>query len=221
MTDGHSGWTGEDLRRSLRHGNLRGEDRRLHLVGPRRRPVEHRPIDQCGHRRIGYFPGNRSLDSKSGCLGTEGRNVVYLINADTGQLIGNASGGVQRNGLYQRGRRDQSNGNRKNALQADPTAAGDNGSFTVNKAYLGDIDGKYWRFSFGSTGAIDEDPDDRHVTADLQLVGAALRRQHRGLHVLSTGSDLLPSTHWAARIRSCYGLKNGGRVRPSSFSQPD
>ena len=36
---------------------------------------------------------------------------------------------------------DISNG-RKNALQADPTAAGDAGSVIVKKAYLGDVDGR-------------------------------------------------------------------------------
>ena len=46
---------------------------------------------------------------------------------------------------------DVSNG-RKNALQADPTAAGDAGSYIVKKAYLGDIDGKYWRFDFTDAG---------------------------------------------------------------------
>ena len=137
----------------------------------------------------GYFPDIESLIPNRGASAPKAGNAMYLIDVDTGKLIGNrirlpGSGGGP-GGCVIVG--DVAANGRKNALQADPTAAGDNGSFTVNKAYLGDIDGKYWRFNFTETGTISTDPDDRHGAADLRVVGAALRRQHRRLHVLRHG----------------------------------
>ncbi len=114
-------------------------------------------------------------------------------NADTGKPIGNASGSTcptiasgsgSGSGCVNIG--DVSNG-RKNALQADPTAAGNNGSFVVNRAYLGDIDGKYWRFTFTSAGNMSALSMIGHEPADLRIVGAAVRRQHGRLHVLCDG----------------------------------
>ena len=38
------------------------------------------------------------------------------------------------------------NNDAKNAIQADPVATGPSDSRYVNKAYVGDLDGKVWRF---------------------------------------------------------------------------
>ena len=105
----------------------------------------------------GYFPEVESLIPARGS--TKAGNALYLIDADTGTLLGNASGSCSSissgsgssSGCAIIG--DVSNG-RKNALQADPTAAGKAGSVIVEKAYLGDIDGKYWRFDFTPGGSI-------------------------------------------------------------------
>jgi Tfp pilus tip-associated adhesin PilY1 len=49
---------------------------------------------------------------------------------------------------------DVAGNGRKNAIQSDPTAAGESGSVAVSKAYVGDIDGRYWRFNFTAAGQI-------------------------------------------------------------------
>ncbi|MEX2663828.1 MAG: hypothetical protein WD227_17985, partial [Vicinamibacterales bacterium] len=105
----------------------------------------------------GYFPDVEWDIPARGS--TVAGNAMYLIDADTGSLIGNStgtcssisSGSGSSSGCAIIG--DVSNG-RKNALQADPTAAGQAYSTTVEKAYIGDIDGNYWRFNFTPAGAI-------------------------------------------------------------------
>src|SRR4029078_5050490 len=78
--------------------------------------------------------------------------------------------------------------------QPDPTAAGESGSIAVSKAYLGDIDGRYWRFSFNPAGTI---------TANLMVdTGQPIFASSALLFVgtvdvymfFATGSDLLPVT---------------------------
>ena len=61
---------------------------------------------------------------------------VRLISAGSGSNKGCVTiGDVAANG-------------RKNTIQADPSAASDPGSYVVKKAYVGDSDGRYWRFTF-------------------------------------------------------------------------
>ena len=83
---------------------------------------------------------------------------------------------------------------RKNALQADPTAAGEVGSLVVNKAYLGDIDGKYWRFNFTSGG---HDHGSRWSTPAQPIYASSALLFVGSTDVymfFATGSDLLPSS---------------------------
>jgi Tfp pilus tip-associated adhesin PilY1 len=92
---------------------------------------------------------------------------------------------------------DVSSNGRKNALQADPTAAGvANGTF-ITKAYLGDVDGNYWRFDLTSSGSITRtallaSKDATHpvyASSALMLVGSLSQYVF-----FATGSDLLPTT---------------------------
>jgi hypothetical protein len=126
----------------------------------------------------GYFPDVEASVPNRGGSAPKAGTSMYLINADTGELIGNSGGGTcSGTGCYSVG--DVAGNGRKNGLQADPTAAGESGSPVVTKAYLGDIDGKYWRFNFSPAGAI--------TASDLRIVSAALCRQRRRLHVLRNG----------------------------------
>jgi PQQ enzyme-like repeat protein len=157
----------------------------------------------------GYFPDVEASIPNRGASAPKAGNVMYLINADTGELIGNSSGSAcSGTGCISVGE-IASNG-RKNALQADPTAAGDNGSFIVNKAFMGDIDGRYWRFNFADTG----------VTTKTQMVdttqpiyssSALLFVGSTDVYMFfSTGSDLLPVTApGGTGTFKLYGLKNG------------
>ncbi len=96
-----------------------------------------------------------------GVSGPKAGATLYLINANTGVLVGNSTGA--RCGTHADGAAPAASpwamfsNSRKNALQADPTAAGESGSPVINKAYFGDIDGKYWRFNFTAAGALTRD----------------------------------------------------------------
>ena len=107
-----------------------------------------------------------------------------------------------------------SNG-RKNTLQADVTAAGDSGSPVVVKAYVGDSDGKYWRFTFDSSGSISRtelvDTDQPiYSSSALLFVGTTDRYLFFG-----TGSDLLANTTpgggatGSGEAFKLYGVKDG------------
>ncbi len=162
----------------------------------------------------GYFPDIESLIPARGSV--KAGNALYLIDADTGQLIGNASGSCSTissgsgssTGCASIG--DVSNG-RKNALQADPTAAGAAGSVIVEKAYLGDVDGKYWRFAFTTGGEISttqmtNTSQPIYASSALLFIGTA-----DVYAFFSTGSDLLPSNaSGGTGTFKLYGLKDNG-----------
>jgi Tfp pilus tip-associated adhesin PilY1 len=160
----------------------------------------------------GYFPNlEASLPYRGGASAPKAGNVLYLLDVDTGVLIGNPSGGAcTGSGCMGVGDDNNTGGDRKNALQADPTAAGDNGSFTVNKAYLGDIDGKYWKFGLSASGAITKTVayDTRQPifsSSALLFIGSS-----EVYMFFSTGSDLLPSNALGgADIFQLFGLKDG------------
>ena len=84
----------------------------------------------------GYYPDVEALIPNRGASAPKAGMSMYLINADTGELIGNSGGGsCAGTGCYSVG--DVGGNGRTNALQADPTAAGEAGSPVVTKAYLG------------------------------------------------------------------------------------
>jgi Tfp pilus tip-associated adhesin PilY1 len=141
-------------------------------------------------------------------------NALYLIDADTGSLIGNASGAC--NTVSSGGSStgcaiiaDNPTDGRKNALQADPTAAGQAFSTTVEKAYIGDIDGKYWRFNFTPAGAISatqmvNTSQPIYASSALLFIGTA-----EVYMFFATGSDLLPSNApGGTGTFKLYGLKD-------------
>ena len=163
----------------------------------------------------GYFPDIEASIPARGATAPKAGNALYLLNADTGALIGNASGSScplvssgsgSGSGCVNVG--DVSNG-RKNALQADPTAAGNNASYVVNRAYLGDIDGKYWRFAFTDTGSISalamtNTSQPIYASSALLFVGSS-----DVYTFFSTGSDLLPVTApGGTGTFKLYGLKD-------------
>ncbi len=156
----------------------------------------------------GYFPDIESSIPNRGASAPKAGMSMYLINADTGELIGN-SGGATCSGTGCINVGDVAGNGRKNGLQADPTAAGEAGSPVVTKAYLGDIDGKYWRFNFTSAGAI--------TTSEMVDTGAPIYASSALLFVgsadiymfFATGSDLLPaSAPGGTGTFKLFGLKD-------------
>lgn len=167
----------------------------------------------------GYFPDVEALIPNRGASAPKAGQAMYLLNADTGELIGNSSGGsCAGTGCISVG--DIAFNGRKNALQADPTAAGDNGSFVVNMAYMGDIDGKYWRLNFGATGAITktqmiDTSQPIYSSSALLFVGST-----DVYMFFSTGSDLLSVTApGGTGTFKLYGLKNGTAAATTMFTK--
>ena len=153
-----------------------------------------------GHPGLRLFPRHRGVDPQPGCVRAEGRECdvshrrqyravareqLWLIVRDDLERLWL--------GRWLRRHRRLSGNSRKNALQADPTAAGESGSVAVSKAYVGDIDGKYWRFTFTPTGT--SPPTRWSIPAQPIFASSAL------LFVgttdvymfFATGSDLFPA----------------------------
>ena len=163
----------------------------------------------------GYFPDIEMLLTNRGAAAPKAGNAMYLLDLATGKPLGNASGATcpiitsgsgEGTGCASIG--DVSNG-RKNALQADPTASGDSGTFYVKKAYIGDIDGKYWRFNFTDAGKISANLM-TDTSAPIYASSALLFIGSTDVYMFfATGSDILPTTApGGTGIFKLYGLKD-------------
>lgn len=103
----------------------------------------------------------------------------------------------------------------KNALQADPVATGPPDSRFITKAYIGDIDGKVWKFNISL--------DDAHVpqvAASIKLYDSQALPMFASMATVNvggakqylfqaTGSDLLPSPGVTASFKLAVVLDNG------------
>ncbi|HEX5214325.1 MAG TPA: hypothetical protein VFV98_02620 [Vicinamibacterales bacterium] len=140
----------------------------------------------------GYFPAIEDALPGRGTSAPRAGRSLFVIDANTGLPVGNAGGGAcSGTGCYDTG--DVSNG-RKNAVQADVTAAGDLGGNVVTRAYVGDIDGRYWRFTLTSAGAITalqlvDTAQPIYSSSALLQIGTTDRYLFFG-----TGSDLLAAS---------------------------
>jgi hypothetical protein len=163
----------------------------------------------------GYFPDIETLIPNRGATAPKAGNALYALEINTGLPVGNnggttcpsiTSGSGSGSGCVIIG--DVAN-SRKNAIQADPTAAGASGAVAVTKAYVGDIDGKYWRFNFTSAGSISAD-----LMADtgvpIYASSALLFIGSSDVYMFfATGSDLLASsTPGGTGTFRLYGLKD-------------
>lgn len=164
----------------------------------------------------GYFPDIETLIPNRGAGAPKAGNAMYLLDVDTGLLLGNAAGGTcptissgSGSGAGCAIIGDVAANGRKNALQADPTAAGDSGSIAVTKAYVGDIDGKYWRFNFSQAGVITanqmvDTAQPIYASSALLFVGTT-----DVYMFFATGSDLLASSApGGTGTFKLYGLKD-------------
>ena len=148
----------------------------------------------------GYFPELEAVIPNRGASAPKAGNAMYLLDADTGLPLGNSSGSSCASISSGSGSGvgcviigDVAANGWKNAIQADPTAAGESGSVAVSKAYVGDIDGRYWRFNFNSSGKIDvnemvDTGQPIYASSALLFVGT-----NDVYMFFATGSDLLSS----------------------------
>ena len=164
----------------------------------------------------GYFPDIEASIPNRGPSAPKAGNAMYLLDVDTGLLLGNeaatscptvSSGSGSGAGCVIVG--DKTGDGRKNALQADPTAAGESGSVAVSKAYVGDTDGTYWRFNFTPDGTISANQmvytgQPIYASSALLFVGTT-----DVYMFFATGSDLLASNApGGTGTFKLYGLKD-------------
>jgi hypothetical protein len=111
----------------------------------------------------------------------------------------------------------------KNALQADPVATGPNDSRFITKTYIGDLDGRIWRFDLGLDAAgvpkiktmlklytVDNGvgPANEHpMFASMATVSVGSAQQYL---FAGTGSDLLPQNQVNTRYSLIVVLDQGG-----------
>ena len=167
----------------------------------------------------GYFPSleevlvNRKTDAVRA-----GRSF-YLIDLSTGRVLRDPSTCGGSAACFDVG--DLANPAWKNGLQADPTAGGATGDYVVTKAYLGDLDGRYWRFNFNQTGAITATPlistgQPIYNSSALLMVGTTEQYVF-----FSTGSDTLPRVAAAggdAGPYKLYGIRDYGTTATVNFA---
>ncbi len=154
----------------------------------------------------GYFPGveNSAQLSRGGSAPAAGR-YLFMLHAATGLPIGGSSS-CSGQGCYDVG---VISNNIKNAIQADVTASGDYGSPVVTKAYVGDLDGRYFRFDLSADGTmastiLTSTGQPIYSSSALLFVGSSQRYLF-----FSTGSDLLPNTTpGGAGTFKLYGVRD-------------
>ena len=139
----------------------------------------------------GYFPGvetNAAL-ARGASAPAAGR-YLFVLDAATGLPLG-GSGSCSGTGCFDVG---VVNNTIKNAIQADVTATGEFGSPVVTKAYVGDLDGRYFRFDLTAGGGITSTiltstGQPIYSSSALLSVGTSQRYLF-----FSTGSDILANT---------------------------
>jgi hypothetical protein len=107
--------------------------------------------------------------------------------------------------------------NQKNALQSDPVATGPPNSRFVDTVYIGDLDGRLWRFGLGLTGSnvatISSGPvrlfrgdPSQPLFSSMAVVNVGGTKQYI---FFGSGSDLLPSTG-VSQSYNLYGVLDDG-----------
>lgn len=163
----------------------------------------------------GYLPYSTQQQANRGGLVAGTR--FYVLSAATGAVL--ASRDVGSDGLGETDDSCRAAGNcmrSKNALQMDASLTGPAGQHYVDRAYIGDLDGRFWRLAIGRSdaGAVSIAEPVRLFDAGAAepLYGslAALSAAPDKTYLfLGTGSDLLPSTGVSQRYRLLALLDDG------------
>lgn len=154
----------------------------------------------------GFLPYATQQQANRG--GTIAGTTFYILNSKTGAVY--ASANIGSDGLNETVNNCQSNPiatgpgckRIKNALQTDPVATGPSDQRYITKAYLGDLDGRVWRFTIGldagllPTVSVPSQPlyssgSDQPIFNSMATVNVGSVNQYV---FFGTGSDLLPAT---------------------------
>jgi Tfp pilus tip-associated adhesin PilY1 len=156
----------------------------------------------------GFFKYSREQDANRG--GIVAGTTFYLLDAATGAVLDSRDVGSDKKAETVDDCTTAAKGcmELKNALQADPVATGAADSRFISKAYLGDLDGKIWRFDIGldtamvpkikqlvsltDMGTLLKGTASNHpIFSSMATVNVGGAQQYL---FVGTGSDLLPST---------------------------
>lgn len=150
----------------------------------------------------GFLPYATQQQANRG--GTVAGTTFYILNAKDGTVY--ASADIGSDGLNETVNNCAANvtgcTHIKNALQTDPVATGPSDQRYITKAYLGDLDGKVWRFTIGldtnslPTVSVPGQPlysagGDQPIFSSMATVSVGSVNQYV---FFGTGSDLLPAT---------------------------
>jgi hypothetical protein len=162
----------------------------------------------------------RSVENQTNRAGARGGRTFYALDVISGAVIASQDVGADTQGEDDDSCRTANNCSRiKNALQMDPVATGPTDSRYVSKAYIGDLDGKVWKFnlSLNAAGAV-------QMSAPIKLYEPANSAPPSPLFAsmayvsvggsneyifVGTGSDLLPS-NGVSESYSLLVLKDNG-----------
>jgi hypothetical protein len=172
----------------------------------------------------GFFKWSQQQQANRG--GVVAGNTFYVLDIATGAVLDSRSVGNDGKGeTIDNCAAPLVNDCRllKNALQADPVATGPADSRYITKAYLGDLDGKIWRFDFAlnsggapviqqmlnlytiSTGAGSK-ASDHPVFSSMATLSIGYSQQYL---FVGTGSDLMPSNAIATQYAMLVILDQG------------
>jgi hypothetical protein len=173
----------------------------------------------------GFFPYTAELNAAG--RGVPVGRALYLLSASTGQLrdykdVGSDSIAETVDDCSVASPKGCSE--IKNALQADPIATGPTDTRFVNAAYIGDLDGKVWKFTIG----LDATSGDPRFTADPSNLYSGASANHPLFSSMAfvevggtqkylffgTGSELLPTNGVSLQYK-LVGLLEGSST---SFS---
>jgi hypothetical protein len=154
----------------------------------------------------GFLPYSQQQQANRG--GVVAGTTLYLLNVETGVVYDSkavGTGASSSDGLGEAVDNCVTSGNcsqLKNAVQADPVATGPPDSRYVTKTYIGDLDGRVWRFDLmmnatsglpaisGSPLKLYDGGAAQPIFASMATVNVGSTQQYI---FFGTGSDLLPS----------------------------
>jgi Tfp pilus tip-associated adhesin PilY1 len=173
----------------------------------------------------GYLP--YSIQQQANRGGTVAGTTFYMFNAETGVVLDSKS--VGSNGLYETqdncagvnigGTPSNDCTQFKNALHSDPVATGPSDSRFITKSYIGDLDGRLWRFDIQLDAtnkpvfvAGASNPTKLYDDALKQPIFASMATINvSGAQYVftGTGADLLPASNVSQQYRLLGILDNG------------
>jgi hypothetical protein len=170
----------------------------------------------------------RSRELAANRLGTTAGTTFYLLKMEDGSVLDsrnvgndNAAETIDNCAAVNDCRRI------KNALQADPVATGPPNTRYITKAYIGDLDGRVWRFNLG-LGATDtpqftSDPVKLFDATNTHPIFASMASVNVGgsqdYLFFASGSDALPS-NGVSQSYKLFGVLDTNSIGTQKFAAP-